>query len=204
MKLMQKSLMRTLAASAMIVTVAASMAAGAFAEGGEAVGYLPPQDEMIQGEIALHSGEQAVEEGTYGGYAAPLGPQIQGNVMLIGLDDTAAEQTEEKLPVAAGLTMKGLICKSVLFTARQEGQVITLAAPENNVTVRGTIGDLRAQMEQGAGTLSVVSNKNSTTLNLTLMCDGYDDGDRFVLRHIGERTILTIKGRSRRDLLIGR
>ena len=113
-------------------------------------------------------------------------------------------ETTEKVPLAAGLTMTGLPWKEVLFTARQEGSVLTLDAPEDIVTVRGTIGDLRKQMAQGIGTLSVVSSKNSTTLNLTLLCEGYADNARFTLRQIGSRTFLTIGGRCRRDLLIAR
>lgn len=52
-------------------------------------------------------------------------------------------------------------------------------------------------MAQGIGTLSVVSSKNSTTLNLTLLCEGYADNARFTLRQIGSRTFLTIGGRCR-------
>mgnify|MGYP000060282970 CR=1 FL=1 len=85
-----------------------------------------------------------------------------------------------------------------LFSASAAGkakkQVLTLDAPEDIVTVRGTIGDLRKQMAQGIGTLSVVSGKNSTTLNLTLLCEGYADNARFTLRQIGSRTFLTPAG----------
>mgnify|MGYP000764808178 FL=1 len=53
-------------------------------------------------------------------------------------------------------------------------------------------------------TVVLQTNKTSTTLNLTLLCDGYSANDKVVLRHIGSRACLTVKGRSRRDLLIGR
>lgn len=205
MRLMNKNFARKTVAAAMVLATAATLATGAFAaeDDGVVAGYLPPQEQMVQGNIALYGADVAVGEKdpTYGGYGAPEGNPIQGDVMLISADGEASEQ----LPLAAGLTMTGLFRKSVLFTARQNGQVLTLAAPEANVVVRGTIGDLRAQMAQnGVGTLNVTSEKASTTLNLTLMCDGYNDSDHFVLRQIGSNVRLTIKGRSRRDLLIGR
>ena len=56
----------------------------------------------------------------------------------------------------------------------------------------------------GVSTVVLQTNKTSTTLNLTLLCDGYSANDKVVLRHIGSRACLTVKGRSRRDLLIGR
>ena len=37
-----------------------------------------------------------------------------------------------------------------------------------------------------------------------VLCEGYSANDKVVLRHIGSRACLTVKGRSRRDLLIGR
>ena len=205
MRLMNKNFARKTVAAAMVLATAATLATGAFAaeDDGVVAGYLPPQEQMVQGNIALYGADVAVGEKdpTYGGYGAPEGNPIQGDVMLISADGEASEQ----LSLAAGLTMTGLFRKSVLFTARQNGQVLTLAAPEANVVVRGTIGDLRAQMAQnGVGTLNVTSEKASTTLNLTLMCDGYNDSDHFVLRQIGSNVRLTIKGRSRRDLLIGR
>ena len=38
-------------------------------------GYLPPQEQMVQGDIALHSADVAIGEKdpTYGGYGAPEG-----------------------------------------------------------------------------------------------------------------------------------
>lgn len=203
---LKKNTARKMISAAVVMTVAATMATGAFAAEDDAViaGYLPPQDQMVQGEIALHTGDQLVEEGTYGGYGAPEGNPIQGDVMLISADIPVETAEGQKVPLAAGLTMTGPFRKSVLFTARQNGQVLTLAAPENNTVVRGTIGDLRAQMQQGIGTLCVQTNKNTTTLNLTLMCDGYSDNTHFTLRTVGDRAYLTIGLRSRRDLLIGR
>lgn len=201
---LKKNTARKMISAAVVMTVAATMATGAFADDAVIAGYLPPQDQMVQGEIALHTGDQLVEEGTYGGYAAPEGDAIQGDIMLISADVPVETTEEQKVPLAAGLTMTGLLRKSVLFTARQNGQVLTLAAPENNTVVRGTIGDLRAQMQQGIGTLCVQTNKKTTTLNLTLMCDGYDDNTHFTLRTVGDRAYLTIGLRSRRDLLIGR
>ena len=214
MRLLNKNTARRAAATAALLTMTAAMSVAAFADDTVVSGYMPPQDNMVQGEIALHTGDQLIVEGdgqpdpNYGGYASPVENPIQGDIMLIS--DTsesipvADADSGRTVPIAAGLTMKGLLGKNVLFTARQNDQVLSLAAPDNNVVLRGTIGDLRAQMTQGVGTLSLVSGKASTTLNLTLMCDGYNDNDSFVLRHIGSYTYLTINHRSRRDLLIGR
>ena len=202
---LNQNMSRKVVAIAMVAATAATLSVGAFAaeDDGVIAGYLPPQEQMVQGEIALHTGDQLVETGDFGGYAAPEGDPIQGDIMLIS-EAPAETADEQRVPVAAGLTMTGLFRKSVLFTARQNGQVVTLAAPEDNTVVRGTIGDLRAQMQQGVGTLCVMTNKKTTTLNLTLMCDGYSDNTHFTLRTIGDRAYLTIGLRSRRDLLIGR
>lgn len=218
MKLTHKNVTRTLAAAAVMMAAVATMAVGAFAaeDDGVVAGYMPPMpmDQMVQGDIAMYSaGEQqsavveetaatTTDDSVIAGYLPPMpmDQMIQGDIMLLG----AAGDTTQEVPLAAGLTMTGPFWKEVLFTARQEDRVLTLAAPEDTVTVRGTIGDLRAQMAQGISTLSVVTNKNSTTLNLTLMCEGYSDKTSFTLRQIGSRTILTIGGRCRRDLLIGR
>lgn len=211
MRLLNKKMARRAAATAALLTMTAAMSVGAFADDTVVSGYMPPLDDMTQGAIALHSGDQIVDDDrdpNYGGYASPVEDPIQGNIMLISdtsesipVEDADSTRT---VPLAAGLTMKGLLGRNVLFTARQNGQVLTLAAPDDNVVLRGTIGDLRAQMTQGVGTLALTSGKASTTLNLTLMCDGYNDSDSFVLRHIGSHTYLTIAHRSRRDLLIGR
>lgn len=215
MKLNHKSLVRKLLVSAVMMTAVAAFAVSAFAAEDDTVvaGYRPATESTVQGDIALYSGEEqtpAVTEEpqdvdsdpTIAGYLPPMpmDQMIQGDIMMIG----AGPETDTQVPLAAGLTMTGPLWKQVLFTARQDGQVLTLSAPEDIVTVRGTIGDLRAQMAQGIGTLSVVTNQNSTTLNLTLMCEGYSDSTRFTLRQIGSCTFLTIGGRCRRDLLIGR
>ena len=82
--------------------------------------------------------------------------------------------------------------------------VLTLDFPENVATFRATILDLQTLMNDGVSTVVLQTNKTSTTLNLSLLCDGYSANDKVVLRHIGSRACLTVKGRSRRDLLIGR
>ena len=196
---LNQNMSRKIAALAVAAAAAAALSVGAFAAGDDGVvaGYLPPQEQMVQGDIALHAEE------SYGGYGAPEGDPIQGNLMLIA--EGPAETTDaEKVPVAAGLTLTGLFRKSVLFTARQDGQVLTLDAPASSAVVRGTIGDLRAQMQQGVGTLCVKTDKRTTTLNLALMCEGYADNTRFTLRTVGDHAYLNIGLRSRRDLLIGR
>ena len=129
---------RKIAAAAVMMAAAATLSMSAFAAEDDAVvaGYLPPQEQMVQGDIALHTGDQLVEEGTFGGYAAPEGEQIQGDIMLISADIPVETAEDQKVPVAAGLTMTGLLRKPVLFTARQDGQVLTMAARHH----RGSAG----------------------------------------------------------------
>ena len=221
MKILNTKFGRQAIAAALILSAMASMSLGAFAAepsaetaADEAVvaGYLPPQDEstMTQGDIALHSSDaqtSAERDPNYGGYAAPVEDPIQGNVMMI--DETGDAQTSESTiasnpAYSARYTVKGLLGKQVLYTARQEGSVLTLDFPENVATFRATILDMQTLMNDGVSTVVLQTNKTSTTLNLTLLCDGYSANDKVVLRHIGSRACLTVKGRSRRDLLIGR
>lgn len=197
---LNKNTARRAAAAAALLTMTAAMSVGAFAADDTVVaGYLPPQAEsvMTQGDIALHSDVPVGEiDPNYGGYASPVENPIQGNVMMIS---DAAEEKHE-----ARYTVKGLLGKQVLYTARQEGSVLTLDFPENVATFRATILDMQTLMNNGVSTVVLQTNKTSTTLNLTLLCDGYSANDKVVLRHIGSRACLTVKGRSRRDLLIGR
>ncbi len=207
MRLLNKNTARRAAAAAALLTMTAAMSVGAFAADDTVVeGYLPPQAEsvMTQGDIALHSDVPVGEvDPNYGGYASPVENPIQGNVMMISDEtplpsDTPVEKSE------ARYTVKGLLGKQVLYTARQEGSVLTLDFPENVATFRATILDMQTLMNNGVSTVVLQTNKASTTLNLTLLCDGYSANDKVVLRHIGSRACLTVKGRSRRDLLIGR
>ena len=73
MKILNTMLGRQAIAAALVLSLAIPMSVGAFAEEPAAAaaaddtvvaGYLPPQDEsvMLQGEIALHSGDAAVGE----------------------------------------------------------------------------------------------------------------------------------------------
>ena len=211
MKILNTKLARQAIAAALVLSAAAAMSVGAFAAEGEAdtaaltedvtvAGYLPPQDEstMIQGDIALHSADVAVGEAdpTYGGYASPVENPIQGNVMMIS---DAAEEKHE-----ARYTVKGLLGKQVLYTARQEGQVLTLDAPDDNATFRATILDMQALLDQGVSTLVFKTGKTSTTLNLTILCEGQKSGTKVTLRHLGSSARLTVGFRSRRDLIVGR
>ena len=209
MRLLNKNTARRAAAAAALLTMTAAMSVGAFAADAEdatVAGYLPPQSSevMVQGDIALHSDVPVGEvDPNYGGYASPVENPIQGNVMMISDEtplpsDTPVEKSE------ARYTVKGLLGKQVLYTARQEGSVLTLDFPENVATFRATILDMQPLMHNGVSTVVLQTNKTSTTLNLTLLCDGYSANDKVVLRHIGSRACLTVKGRSRRDLLIGR
>ena len=204
MRLLNKKFARKTAAAALVLATAATLATGAFAaeDDGVVAGYMPPQEVMVQGDVALHSADVAVGEvdPNYGGYAAPEGNPIQGNIMLISAGDLDTQVEKAQ----AHYTVKGLLGKQVLYTARQEGSVLTLDFPENVATFRATILDMQTLMNNGVSTVVLQTNKTSTTLNLTLLCDGYSANDKVVLRHIGSRACLTVNGRSRRDLLIGR
>ena len=65
MKLLNKKFVRTLSCAAVAVCVAAMLSVGAFAAEVDSTcveGYLPPQEQMVQGDIALHSVDVAVPE----------------------------------------------------------------------------------------------------------------------------------------------
>ena len=204
MRLLNKKFARKTAAAALVLATAATLATGAFAaeDDGVVAGTMPPQEVMVQGDIALHSADIAVGEvdPNYGGYGAPEGNPIQGNIMLISAGDLDTQVEKAQ----AHYTVKGFLGKQVLYTARQEGSVLTLDFPEDVATFRTTILDMQTLMNNGVSTVVLQTSKTSTTLNLTLLCDGYSANDKVVLRHIGSRACLTVKGRSRRDLLIGR
>ena len=126
MKMLNKKFVRTLSCAAVAVCAAAMLSVGAFAAEVDSTcveGYLPPQEQMVQGDIALHSGDVAVGEKdpSYGGYGAPEGNPIQGNIMLISGDELADTAKTE-----ARYTVKGLLGKQLLYTARQKDGVLTL------------------------------------------------------------------------------
>ena len=204
---LNKNTARRAAAAAALLTMTAAMSVGAFAADDTVVeGYLPPQAEsvMTQGDIALHSDVPVGEvDPNYGGYASPVENPIQGNVMMISGEtplpsDTPVEKSE------ARYTVKGLLGKQVLYTARQEGRVLTLDAPDDNATFRTTILDMQTLMNQGVSTLVLKTGKTSTTLNLTLLCQDQKPGTRVTLRHLGSSAHLTVGFRGRRDLIVGR
>jgi hypothetical protein len=205
MRLLNKNTARRAAAAAALLTMTAAMSAFA-ADDTVVAGYLPPQAEsvMTQGDIALHSDVPVGEvDPNYGGYASPVENPIQGNVMMISGEtplpsDTPVEKSE------ARYTVKGLLGKQVLYTARQEGRVLTLDAPDDNATFRTTILDMQTLMNQGVSTLVLKTGKTSTTLNLTLLCQDQKPGTRVTLRHLGSSAHLTVGFRGRRDLIVGR
>ena len=193
---LNKNTARRAAAAAALLTMTAAMSVGAFAADDTVVaGYLPPQAEsvMTQGDIALHSDVPVGEvDPNYGGYAS---------------SESAADSrtdTTSKAVYTARYTVKGLLGKQVLYTARQEGQVLTLDAPDDNATFRATILDMQALLDQGVSTLVFKTGKTSTTLNLTLLCEGQKSGTKVTLRHLGSSARLTVGFRSRRDLIVGR
>ena len=206
MKILNTMLGRQAIAAALVLSLAIPMSVGAFAEEPAAAaaadatvvaGSLPPQaaSGMRQGESALHSGDVAVGETdpAYGGYGAPEGDPIQGDIMLISADETEARYT-----------VKGLLGRQVLYTARQEGRVLTLDVPDCAATFRTTIQDMKTLMNQGVSTLVLTTEKGSTTLNLSLLCEGQTDTQRVVLRQLGDSAFLTVGLRCRRDLIVGR
>ena len=196
MKMLNKKFVRTLSCAAVAVCAAAMLSVGAFAAEVDSTcveGYLPPQEQMVQGDIALHSGDVAVGEKdpSYGGYGAPEGNPIQGNIMLISGDELADTANTE-----ARYTVKGLLGK-------QDG-VLTLDVPAEVATFRTTIEDMQTLQANGVKTLVLVTEKNTTTLNLSLLCEGQKSGTRVTLRHLGSNATLSVGLRCRRDLLIGR
>lgn len=216
MKILNTKLARQAIAAALVLSAVAAMSVGAFAAEGDdttaltddvtIAGYLPPQDEsvMVQDDIALHSSDVAVTDGTYGGYAPPVDNPIQGNVMMISdpietlPSDTLVEKSE------ARYTVKGFLGKQVLYTARQDGRVLTLSVPEDVATFRTTILDMQTLLNQGVSTVVLTTNKTSTTLNLTLLCEGQKASTKITLRHLGDTATLNVGLRCRRDLIVGR
>ncbi len=203
---------RTFTCAAVVVGAAAMLSVGAFAAEADVndptiAGYLPPQEQMVQGDIALHSGDVAVGEKdpTYGGYGAPEGNPIQGDIMLISSDLTTTLPSDMLVDKSeARYTVKGAFGKEVLYTARQNGRVLTLALPEDVATFRTTIQDMQTLLNQGVSTVVLTTNKTSTTLNLTLLCEGQKANTKVTLRHVGSSAFLNVGLRSRRDLIIGR
>lgn len=203
MRLLNKKFARKTAAAALVLATAATLATGAFAaeDDGVVAGYMPPQEVMVQDDVALHSADVAVGEvdPNYGGYGAPEGNPIQGNIMLISGDELADTAKTE-----ARYTVKGLLGKQLLYTARQKDGVLTLDVPAEVATFRTTIEDMQTLQASGVKTLVLVTEKNTTTLNLSLLCEGQKSGTRVTLRHLGSNATLSVGLRCRRDQLIGR
>ena len=201
MKMLNKKFVRTLSCAAVAVCAAAMLSVGAFAAEVDSTcveGYLPPQEQMVQGDIALHSGDVAVGEKdpSYGGYGAPEGNPIQGNIMLISGDELDTAE--------AHYTVRGLFGRQPLYTARQKDGVLTLDVPAGCATFRTTVADMQTLLNKGVSTLVFQTEKGTTTLNLSLLVEGQKGTDRVVLRRMGSTTTLSVGLRCRRDLLIGR
>lgn len=204
---LKNSCVRTLTCTAVVLGAAAMLSVGAFAAGTAdladpvVAGYLPPQEQMVQGDIALHSADVEIGEKdpTYAGYGAPEGDPIQGNIMLISGDELADTAKTE-----AHYTVRGMFGKQPLYTARQKDGVLTLDVPAGSATFRTTVQDMQTLLNEGVSTLVVQTEKGSTTLNLSLLVEGQKGTDRVVLRRLGENTFLTVGLRCRRDLIVGR
>ena len=104
----------------------------------------------------------------------------------------------------ARYTVKGLFGREVLYTARQKDSVLTLDVPAGSATFRTTVQDMQTLLNEGVSTLVVQTEKGSTTLNLSLLCEGQTDTQRVVLRQLGNSAFLTVGLRCRRDLIVGR
>ena len=96
MKLNHK-FVRTVTTTAAVLGAAAMLSVGAFAAEADindpaAAGYLPPQEQMVQGisPCTAPMWRSAKRTPTYGGYGAPEGNPIQGNIMLISGDELVA------------------------------------------------------------------------------------------------------------------
>lgn len=187
MKILNTKFGRQAIAAALILSAMASMSLGAFAaepsaetaaDAAVVAGYLPPQDEsiMTQGDIALHSSDAQTSESTIASNPA----------------------------YSARYTVKGLLGKQVLYTASVKDQVLTLSVPEDVATFRATVGEMRKLMDNGVRTVVLMTNKASTTLNLSLLCEGQNDTTKVTLRHLGSSAVLHVGLRCRRDLLVGR
>lgn len=208
MKLNHK-FVRTVTTTVAVLGAAAMLSVGAFAAEADindpaAAGYLPPQEQMVQGDIALHSADVAIDEKdpTYG---APEGNPIQGNIMLISGDELATPSADAAAKKSeARYTVKGLFGREVLYTARQKDSVLTLDVPAGSATFRTTVQDMQTLLNEGVSTLVVQTEKGSTTLNLSLLVEGRKGTNRVVLRRLGEKTFLTVGLRCRRDLIVGR
>ena len=212
MKLNHK-FVRTVTTAAVVLGAAAMLSVGAFAAEADLndptiAGYLPPQEEMVQGDIALHSGDVAVGEKdpTYGGYGAPEGDPIQGDIMLISAGDLTTTLPSDTLveKSEARYTVKGLLGKEVLYTARRNGRVLTLSLPEDVATFRITVQDMQTLLNEGVSTVVLMTNKKTTTLNLTLLVEGQKANTKVTLRHVGDSAFLNVGLRCRRDLIVGR
>ena len=203
----QNRFVRTVTGTVVVLGAAAMLSVGAFAaETADladpvAAGYLPPQEQMVQGDIALHSADVAIGEKdpAYAGYGAPEGDPIQGNIMLISGDELADTAKTE-----AHYTVRGLFGKQPLYTARQKDGVLTLDVPAGCATFRTTVADMQTLLNKGVSTLVFQTEKGTTTLNLSLLVEGQKGTDRVVLRRMGSTTTLSVGLRCRRDLLIGR
>lgn len=204
---LKNSCVRTLTCTAVVLGAAAMLSVGAFAAGTAdladpvVAGYLPPQEQMVQGDIALHSADVEIGEKdpAYAGYGAPEGDPIQGNIMLISGDELADTAKTE-----AHYTVRGLFGKQPLYTARQKDSVLTLDVPAGCATFRTTVADMQTLLNKGVSTLVFQTEKGTTTLNLSLLVEGQKGTDRVVLRHLGDSAFLNVALRCRRDLIVGR
>ena len=101
------------------------------------------------------------------------------------------------------------------FVGQTHGKILSIRSLfEFRITIRGEISawirpsSLMSSnidvMNNGINTLVFKTEKTSTTLNLSLLTEGYDADAKVKLHQCGSTVRLSVNGRGRRDLLIGR
>ena len=130
-----------------------------------------------------------------------LGRQAIAAALVLSLAIPMSVGAFAEEPAAAAATDDTVVAG---YLPPQEGRVLTLDGPDCAATFRTTIQDMKTLMNQGVSTLVLTTEKGSTTLNLSLLCEGQTDTQRVVLRQLGNSAFLTVGLRCRHDLIVGR
>ena len=102
---------------------------------------------------------------------------IMGDIPILGHGKLNDPAVAEKA-IEDGCLDIVLLGKQLLYTARQKDGVLTLDVPAEVATFRTTIEDMQTLQANGVKTLVLVTEKNTTTLNLSLLCEGQKSGTR--------------------------
>ena len=177
MRLLNKNTARRAAAAAALLTMTAAMSVGAFAADAEdttVAGYLPPQSSEVM---------------------------VQGDIALHS--DVPVGEVDPNYGGYAS-PVENPIQGNVMMISDETPLPSDTPVEKSEATFRTTILDMQTLMNQGVSTLVLKTDKTSTTLNLTLLCQGQKPGTRVTLRHLGSSAHLTVGFRGRRDLIVGR